>query len=131
MIHETIRCLINEFLDHKMVCIGLVTAHDPQEVPHDDDYNGCANDKLLADIQGMGFEPFPTSYYGEKGYLVPNVSKSALIGLGRRYNQKAVIWGKKVPEDRNGMTFNWQYIEDGKVRGEKISHHPFVCPRFQ
>lgn len=120
-----------EFFDQKMTCIGLVTAANPQEISQEEEYNRSVNDKLLSDIQQMGFESFPTHYYGEEGFLVPGISKSNLVGLGRKYNQKAVIWGQKVPHDRNGMTFNWQYIQDGKVRGEKLSHHPFVCPRFE
>lgn len=130
MLLETINLLIMEFLDQKISNIGMITAQNPQDIEHEEDFNSMSNDALLKDIQQLGYEPFPTYYYGEDGYLIPGISKGALINLGQKYCQKSVIWGQKVPEDRNGLTFAWQYIEDGKVRGEKVSNHPFVCPQF-
>jgi len=130
MLNETIKLILQEFFDQKINCIGLITAQNPQEQQQDSKYNESANDKLLADLQGMGYEPFPTFYYGESGFLVPNISKSSLIGLGKKYNQRAVIWGQKVPEDRNGLSFEWNYLEDGKIRNQKTSGHPFVVPEF-
>lgn len=130
MLNETISMIIKELFDLKMSSIGLITGQNPSKKPVDKDYNSMINDQLLKDIQAMGYDPFPTSYYGEQGYLVPGITRYQLIDLGNKYNQKAVIWGCKVPEDRSGLTFNWEYLIDGKIRNEKISHHPFVCPQF-
>lgn len=130
MLNEIIRYLIKEFLDQNIAYIGLITAQNPQNEPRDKDWNRDANKRLLDNLKSMGYEPMPTHYYGENGYLVPNIDKRHLISLGRSYDQQSVIWGKKLPEDRNGLTFEWQLIENGKVRGEKISHHPFVVPNF-
>ena len=130
MIRETVHLLIREFFDQKIGCIGLITAQNPQEMQQDMDENRSVNDMLLDDLKSMGFEPFPTHYYGEDGFIVPGITKIQLIELGRKYNQKSVVWAKKVPEDKNGMTFNWELLEDGKIRDEKISHHPYVCPDF-
>lgn len=131
MLRKTIKFIIKEFFDHKLSQIGLITAQNPQENQADDEYNHLANKRLLDDINTLGFEPFPTYYYGEDGYLIPGISRQQLIDLGKKYNQKAVIWGKRMPEDRNKMTFEWEYLEDGKIRGQKISHHPFICPDFK
>lgn len=130
ILKETIFLLLREFFDNKMTCVGLITGQNPQEVEHNNKYNSSANERLLDRIKSMGHEPFPTHYYGEEGFLIPNITKSSLISLGREFNQRAVVWGSKLPEDKNGMTFNWEYLEDGKIRNEKISHHPFVCPKF-
>lgn len=130
MLNETIKLIIREFFDQKISCMGLLTAQNPQEKEQEENLNKSLNDILLDDIQSLGFESFPTYYHGEEGFLIPNISKQQLVELGKKYNQRFVIWGKKVPEDKNGMTFNWELIEGGKIRNEKISHHPFVCPNF-
>lgn len=130
MLNQTIRLLIREFFDQKISSIGLITAHNPQYEQRSEEENKNMNDLLLQDLQELGIEPFPTYHYGEHGYLCPGISKQNLINLGKKYNQFSVVWGEKIPEDRNGMTFSWQYLKDGKVRAENISHHPFVVPNF-
>lgn len=117
-------------MPNKLQVIGLISGQNPDYKKQDDDANKAENKELRSRIEQLGLETFPTYYFGEDGFLVPGISKKILIDLGREFQQKAVIWGKRVEEDKNGMTFNWQYIEDGKVRGEKISHHPFVVPEF-
>jgi len=131
MLREFIRATLLEFVDQKMQCIGMISGQNPQKAPSEEEYNNAANNQLLSDIKEMGFEHFPTFYYGETGYLIPNISKSQLMDLGKKYNQKAVIWGSKEPE-LNGLApkWNWQYLESGKIRAQKTSHHPFVCPQF-
>ncbi len=130
MLNETIKLIIREFFDQKISCMGLLTAQNPQEKDQEENLNKSLNDILLDDIQSLGFESFPTYYHGEEGFLIPNISKQQLIELGKKYNQRFVIWGKKVPEDRDGLSFEWNYIQNNKIRDQKISSHPFVVPGF-
>lgn len=131
ILNEYIRSLLLEFFDQKMQCIGMIPAQDPQKIAREkeEEYN-TLNDPLLSDIKSLGLEYFPTFYYGKKGFFIPNISKQQLMSLGKSHSKSVVIWGSKVVEGVSKITFNWQYLEDGKIRGQKISHHPFVCPNF-
>jgi hypothetical protein len=130
MARKLIKALLREFFSHKLNQIGLITAENPQEVETGPEFNNQSNESLLADLQSLGYDVIPASYFGENCYLVPNISMRHLIDLGFKYNQKAVLHGRKVPEDRNGMTFAWKNIVDGKIMDEKISHHPYTVPEF-
>ena len=125
-----LKSLLREFFSHGLSQIGLITAENPQEVDTGPEFNVKSNNELVADIQSLGYDVIPMSYFGENCFLVPNITARHLIDLGRKYNQKAVMHGKKVPEDRNGMTFAWRNIVDGKIMDEKISHHPYSVPEF-
>lgn len=125
ILQEYIRSFLFEFFDQKINSIGLIT-----DIVQKKEKEEISDSGLLSKIKSLGFSPFPTFYYGEKGYLIPNISKAELISLGKEFQRKGVAWGSKVPEDRNGMTFHWQHLENGKIRGQKISNHPFVCPKF-
>ena len=88
---------------------GIITAHTSIDSSTEDDTNEERGKKLFADLRVQGYDPWP--FIGkfedkkEKSFLIPNISKLDMIKLGERYNQKMVIWAKKLPDD--GYSVEW------------------------
>lgn len=102
--------------------VGIVTAHTKIDSSTEDQTNKERSEKLFGELRALGYDPWPFigKYEGrkEKSFLIPNISKLDLIKLGNRYNQKVVIWAKKVPND--GYSVEW--LKDGDlIKKEKIN----------
>ena len=102
--------------------VGIVTAHTKIDSSHEDQTNKNRSEKFFGELRALGYDPWPFfgKYEGrkEKSFLIPNISKLDLIKLGNRYNQKVVIWAKKVPND--GYSVEW--LKNGNlIKKEKIN----------
>jgi hypothetical protein len=89
--------------------IGIITAYTNIDSYKEKDINEKRSKNLFSDLRGQGYDPWP--FIGkfeekkEKSFLIPNISKLDMIKLGERYNQKIVIWAKKLPD--NGYSVEW------------------------
>lgn len=89
--------------------VGLISAHTSIDSAIKDQTNQNRSQKLFSDLRAQGYDPWP--FIGqfkdekEKSFLIPNISKLDLIKLGERYNQKIVIWAKKLLND--GYEVEW------------------------
>jgi len=100
---------LNEDFRFEGETMGIMTAHTSIDSSTEDDTNEERGKKLFADLKSQGYDPWP--FLGEfedkkeKSFLIPNISKLDMIKLGERYNQKIVIWSKKLPD--NGYSVEW------------------------
>ena len=102
---------------------GIITAHTKIDSATADQTNKERSEKLFGELRALGYDPWPFigKYEGkkEKSFLIPNISKLDLIKLGNRYNQKTVIWAKKVSND--GYSVEW--LKNGDlIKKEKINN---------
>jgi hypothetical protein len=80
---------------------GIVTAHNPASLPRDPAWNRRANELLLRAICARGLEWYPSLAQGtgadarlwdEPGYALAGAPREAVVALGRRFGQNAVVW---------------------------------------
>lgn len=97
--------------------VGIITAENPHGQPLSAEENNKRTESLLSTIRSSSF-----GYIKIKGkdvknnriedsFIVPNMNKSWIIWLGKKYEQEAVIYGER--KDKN--TFLFEYIEDEKT----------------
>lgn len=87
---------------------GVITAHNPMGEPASADYNRAANARLRKDLSGHEPKEVEGIYNGhpEKSFLIPRIERTKLLSLGRKYQQKAVVW--------DGQIFRVKDNEDGR-----------------
>ncbi len=125
LLENVISQILYEIYDPKMKWIGFILGSKKQI---DKDTDEVIEDPILSDIKGMGFEPFTVFYFGKIGYLIPNIPKRDIIEFGKKH-KKGIAWSTKV-EDGISSHWHWQYLEDGKIRGQNTSRHPYIVPKF-
>jgi hypothetical protein len=104
--------------------VGILTAQNPaREVDLDwqgkeptspRDYNKRANKKLVDQLRAGNYGPVRVKgQFGleEDSFLVPNISREEVLGLGRKYGQESVIWGEKRTDKNKNPYFRFEYIE--------------------
>jgi hypothetical protein len=80
-----------EFMERQ----GIITAQNPMGQKASNSSNEKANRELAKDLSGSDPKKIKGSYNGNKedAFVVPRVSKPRLLALGKKYGQKAVVWG--------------------------------------
>jgi hypothetical protein len=80
---------------------GIVTAFNPASRPCDPARNRRANDLLLRAIRARGLAWHGALAHGtgtearlwrEPGFALPGAARRAVVSLGRRFGQNAVVW---------------------------------------
>lgn len=78
---------------------GVITAHNPMGKKLPDQQNKRANEQLLQYLRNQGYEPHPVTgnYNGheEDAFEVSDITLKDLEHIGRKFKQKAVMWGDK------------------------------------
>lgn len=102
---------------------GFIIAENPYAEKSDTRFNKEANDRLRYDLKkhGLGYQMVKGKYGTEENtFFIPNISKSELLELGRKYEQESVIFGEKVG-DYDGMKFEMIFTNDkyGQVDSER------------
>ena len=74
---------------------GIITAQNPRGRKASVSSNEKANRELSKDLADSDPKKIKGQYNGNKedAFVVPKVSKPRLIALGKKYGQKAVVWG--------------------------------------
>lgn len=84
---------------HGWDCWGFITAWNPGGVKRMRMANDTAQDLLRADLSGAGYTLLEGFAQGigdwpdEPGYFVPGAGRDALLYLGSKYGQVAVLYG--------------------------------------
>ena len=94
--------------------LGILTAQNPAGQAGDPEENRKANASLMADLiaANYGAIPIEGSYGGpENSFLIPNITRDDIAELGIKYEQEAVIWGRKATEEVGEPYFTFEYIE--------------------
>lgn len=93
--------LLDKYLSESLALSwAFITAWNPHSLPLTQDENYHRNDLLLADIhtyryfKGLGVGPDP-NWQPEESFLIVGIDKESAITLGRKYNQNAIVFGKK------------------------------------
>lgn len=90
--------LFNEYIDG-MKKRGVVTAHNPMGHKLPDAQNKHANQQLYQFLVDRGHQPHPVTgtYNGheEDAFEIQSIGLGDLKKIGRKFNQKAVIWGNE------------------------------------
>lgn len=96
---ETLRCWLetagaNEF--------AILTAHNPDAQPADEQDNAMRQSQLECDLLAAGFEPYAgenvaldADWPNEETCFVPAISRAEALAFARKYRQKAIICGGK------------------------------------
>jgi len=123
LLESVISQIIYEIYDPKMKWMGFILGTKKIKDKNSDE---VIEDPVLLDLKDMGFEPFTVFYFGKIGYLIPNIPKRDIIEFGKKH-KKGIAWGSKMEDN---ISFHWQYLEDGKIRGQNTSRHPYIVPKF-
>ena len=93
--------------------IGIMTAENPDAQPTPPKQNKALNKSLMAKLREMNYGPIPIGgSFGQKenSFLIPNITREELGGLGKEFGQEAVIWASKE-EGPEGPYMHWEYME--------------------
>ena len=105
--------------------LGILTAQNPGGQAGSSEDNRKANASLMADLMDANYGAIPIegSYGGpEDSFLIPNITRDDITALGIKYNQEAVIWGRKTSEDVGEPYFTFEYIEgDNTIQTRDVS----------
>ena len=107
--------------------IGIVTANNPRgqaPLPTSTDRqnrqeNDRLNTQLRDDLRCRQYQPIDCSGKTgdwERSLLVPNIRRDDLCALGRKYDQRAVIWGHRSVDDQGYPFFRFQYIQGDQTK---------------
>lgn len=91
--------------------IGMMTAENPQAQETIPEQNAMFNQQLEKRLKEMilGYRKIRGKFGNEENsFLIPNISKSEIIALGKEFNQESVIWGSR---GEGGDKFVFEYIE--------------------
>ena len=96
--------------------VGILTSENPMGKKIPDSENRILRKKLENDLRAMGygFRKLVGKYGSiENSYFVPNMTKSDVVALGKKYNQDSIIFGNKVESDgKAGMEFSLIFTGD-------------------
>lgn len=116
--------------------MGIITANNPHATPTPQEENNRLNRELMNDLRSRNYGPMVIKgKYGgnmEDSFLVPHISRSDLVELGKKYGQEAVIWGKKETNENGVPYIRFHWIEGDKTtqtRSVSIGEHPGVRNR--
>ena len=106
--------------------VGILTAENPQGELLPSWENKELNRLLEKDlrIKNYGYSKVKGKVEDniEQPFLIPNITKEDIIALGKKYNQKSLIWGKKELNDQDALCFNFEWIEgDETTKTRSIS----------
>lgn len=110
--------------------IGLLLVSRLKDNKDQDQDSTSIDDDLIEAIKDLSLAYRSTYYYGKNGIFIINISKEQLIEIAGKYSQGIAMFGERFVGRRDGALLKWQLIKDGKVRVEKHSNHPLVCPNF-
>lgn len=96
----------NSILGKDVKTVGIMTAENPVI------NNNFDNDDLKKDLKKFTILQMKGKFDGEQEnpFLIFNITKNKIIDLGKKYNQKSIIFGKK--QDK---IFRFDLIENGKA----------------
>lgn len=97
-----------KFKDYKENCdnkkTGVITAHNPMGRKTASDVNNVANKELEDDLKSnnLKYKKIKGVYNGneEESFEIENITLDKLIGLAKKYKQKAVMWNGKLSKIR-------------------------------
>jgi len=105
--------------------LGILTAQNPGGQAGNSEENRKANASLMSDLiaNNYGAIPIEGSYGGpENSFLIPNITREDITALGIKYDQEAVIWGRKSTEEVGEPYFTFEYIEgDTTIQTRDVS----------
>ena len=94
--------------------VGIITAYNPKGETIPLEKNRRMNRRLWNELRAAGYDPWPVKgqYKGaaEQSFMVSDISRADLIHLAKKYDQEAVVWGRKT---NKGYDVEW--IEGGKT----------------
>ena len=102
--------------------IGILTANNPNSSPplptgtknQNDAENNRLNRQLYDDLRSGNLGPIKCKgKFGnwERSFIVPNIKRHEIAALGGKYNQTAVIWGRKMTDNNGNPFFQFEYLE--------------------
>jgi hypothetical protein len=115
-----------QFLEHEFrfqgETVGIITAYNPNGETISSRENRKLNKRLWNDLRATGYDPWAIkgNYKGaaEQSFLVSDISRADLIRLAKKYDQEAVVWGRKTD---NGYDVEWIEGEETTKR-DKVSN---------
>ncbi len=81
--------------------LGIITAYNPASELRTPEENRAANRALLRELEEAGADAYPAVAEGtgeeaerwrEPGFAVAGLPKEALVALGERHGQNAIVW---------------------------------------
>ena len=118
--------------------VGILTAQNPafdaDIVPvrngewtrEDPDYNEKANFHLFTHLRSANYGPIKSKGMfqnrEEDTFIVPNMPRSELVELGKRYGKEAVIWGEKRTDKSENPYFKFEYIQGNETLSIRSVH---------
>ena len=98
--------------------IGILTANNPnyQQLPQAE--NDERNRRLMDQLRASNYGPIKikgkftgaTTGKEEDSFLVPHISREAILSLGRHFGQGDVIWGQKKADEEGNPYFDFEWI---------------------
>jgi hypothetical protein len=111
-----------------MTSLTIITAQNPHGIRHSSARNYDLNRKLWLELKAekRDIMHIQGEYAGnhENSFLVFDLPRSQVMDLQKRYKQKAVIWGFVRNIGFDHPTIHWQYIENGRAIGHKLTPVP-------
>ena len=101
--------------------IGIFTAMNPNSMPplatgskqQNAAENNRLNRQLWDDLRAGNYGPIKCKgKFGawEKSVIVPNIKRDTIINFARKYDQTAVIWGRKATDPNGHPYFEFEYL---------------------
>ena len=105
--------------------IGVMTAENPNAEQLPAKQNKQLNQSLVQKLRDMNYGPIPIGGsfgHKENSYMIPNITRSELAGLGKEFDQEAVIWASKQQGRDGSDLMRWEYMEgDQTVQTRDVS----------